>query len=381
MIASTSSRASTGARRSKLLPSLGILLVTGGVLLLLWFAWLWFNPGPAPYRYQLVEEGDVDKFSQLGLTAWPDLKLAKYEVYAEGVDKPLAITHIARQGAGSPVLLDWENRTSELLLTTDNKLSELTALATAINKYAARDALILAWWDTSRQIKLLAGRDTLFTQRVGEPLIVPPHWQDQMDAIRHYENEFWDASASAEEQRKFQRFADALLAEPQEGAAILRELAGMNGADKASREAYIAIHVTDLYKLGLMRPAQFDMAYKNFPMEGNMHGMIGYLKSWMQENGFKTHTLQSLSDKMVRGYFLRDAQSSNTLIAQMLPFTESQPLDLTAVQLIYQQGGYWVYKIPPAGGMPPSDAAPSPEAAASPGAAPLSPGAEPAAGS
>ena len=73
MIASTSSRAPTGARRSKLLPSLGILLVTGGILLLLWFAWLWFNPGPAPYRYQLVEEGDVDKFSQLGLTAWPDL--------------------------------------------------------------------------------------------------------------------------------------------------------------------------------------------------------------------------------------------------------------------------------------------------------------------
>ncbi len=184
-------------------------------------------------------------------------------------------------------------------------------------------------------------------------------------------------AASAEEQRKFQRFADALLAEPQEGAAILRELAGMDGAgkgDKTPREAYIAIHVTDLYKLGLMRPAQFDMAYKNFPMEGNMHGMIGYLKSWMQENGFKTHTLQSLSDKMVRGYFLRDAKSSNSLIAQMLPFTESQPLDLTAVQLIYQQGGYWVYQIPPAGGAPSSDATPSPCRA------PSSPGAEPAEG-
>ena len=366
MIASTSSRAAAptpGARRtSKLLPSLGILLVTGGILLLLWFAWLWFNPGPAPYRYQLVEEGGVDKFSQLGLAAWPDLELAKYEVYAEGVDQPLAVTHAARQGTGAPVLLDWENRTSELLLTTDSKISELTALATAINKYAAKDALVLAWWDTSRQIKLLAGRDTLFTQRVGEPLIVPAHWQDQMDAIKKYENEFWNATASAEEQRKFQRFADALLAEPQAGAAILRELAGMDGkGDGAPREAYIAIHVTDLYKLGIMRPAQFDIAYKNFPMEGNMHGMIGYLKNWMQENEFKTYTLQSLSDKMVRGYFLRDTKSSNSLIAQMLPFTESQPLDLTAVQLIYQQGGYWVYQIPPAGGMPPSAAAASPD--------------------
>ena len=37
-----------GDWESKLLPSLGILLVTGGLLLLIWFAWLWFNPGPGP---------------------------------------------------------------------------------------------------------------------------------------------------------------------------------------------------------------------------------------------------------------------------------------------------------------------------------------------
>jgi hypothetical protein len=40
----------------------------------------------------------------------------------------------------------------------------------------------------------------------------------------------------------------------------------------------------------------------------------------------------------------------------MLPFTQSQPLDLQALQLIYQQGGYWVYKIP--GGKEP-EAAPA----------------------
>ena len=38
--------------------------------------------------------------------------------------------------------------------------------------------------------------------------------------------------------------------------------------------------------------------------------------------------------------------NSNSLIAQMLPFTNSAPLDLKPVQLIYQQGGYWVYQIP-----------------------------------
>ena len=127
----------------------------------------------------------------------------------------------------------------------------------------------------------------------------------------------------------------------------------------------MALHVTDLYKLGLMRPGQFDITYKNFPMEGNMHGLIGYLKQWMQDNAFITYTLQSLNEKMVRGYFLRDAPSSQTLIAQMLPFTQSQPLDLQALQLIYQQGGYWVYRIPgskeaaAAQSAPPSTSAPA----------------------
>jgi len=332
-------RPAKGAKGTRLLPSLGILLVTGGILLLVWFAWLWFNPGPAPYRYQLSEEGPVSQFPQLGLEAWPDLTLARFEVYTEGVDQPLATGHTAKRGQGAPVLLDWENRTSELLVSLDGKLSELAALSAAIAKHAPKDALILAWWDTSRQVNLLSGRDTLFKSHIAEPMIVPVVWRDRMEAISKYENEFWGAKPTDEEQRRFQRFADALLAEPGKGAAILRELAG-------NREAYIAIHVTDLYKLGLMRPGQFDITYKNFPMEGNMHGLIGYLKQWMQDNKFVTYTLQSLNDKMVRGYFLRDPGSSQILIAQMLPFTQSQPLDLQALQLIYQQGGYWVYKIP-----------------------------------
>jgi hydroxylamine oxidation protein HaoB len=354
LTSATTSRAVTPARRNnRLLPSLGILLVTGGVLLLAWFAWLWFNPGPAPYRYQLVEEGGVDKFSKLGLEAWPDLTIAQYDVHAEQIDKPLASGHTARRGQTPPVLIAWENHTSELIASVDGKLSELTALATAINKYAAKDALILGWWDTSRQIKLLAARDTLFTSHVGQPLIVPTPWRTREEAIRKYEDEFWGARPSEEERRKFQRFTDALLAEPEQGAAILRELAG-------GREAYIALHVTDLYKLGLMRPDQFDITYKNFPMEGNMHGLIGYLKNWMQENNFTTYTLQSLSDKMVRGYFLRTDKNSNSLIAQMLPFTNSAPLDLKPVQLIYQQGGYWVYQVPSANPAPAPVSAPAP---------------------
>ena len=324
---------------NKLLPALGILLVTGGFLLLAWFAYLWFNPKPPPYQYQLVTEGSVDKFAEMRLDAWPDLNIRKYELRVPEVDNPIAIAHTANRGTGAPVLMTWEARISEPVLALDGKLSELTTIAGAIAKHAPKDALILSWWDTSRQLKLLIGSDTLFSNRIGEPLIIPPQWNERRDAIIKYEDKFWGAPAAADERQKFERFADAMVATPDAGSKILRELAG-------PREAFLVVHVTDLYKLGLMRPAHFDMAYKVFPMGGNMHGLIGYLKSWMQDNKYETYALQSISDSEVRAYFLRDAKSSNTLIAQTLPFTNTQPLDISALELVYQHGGYWLYRVP-----------------------------------
>jgi len=316
----------------------------GGIFLLGWLAYVSLSPGPAPYHYELVEEGGVDKFNQLGLEPWPDLAISKYEVYVDNVEKPIAVAHLVKNGEEPPVLLDWESLTSELLTSVDSKSSELVTLVTAIKKYAPEDAVILSWWDTSRQIELLTKRDTLFSSHHGEPMIIPSHWRERSDAIRNYEEEFWGDSAPAEERRKFQRFADALVADVEKGAGILRELAG-------SREAYVVVHVSDLYKLGLMRPKSIDLAYKNFPMNSaNMHGLVNTVKRFMAENNYATYTLQSLSDRTVRGYFIRDGH--DILLAQMLPFTETRPLELTSIQLIYQHGGYWVYKIPPIAAAP-----------------------------
>lgn len=320
--------------------------MAGGLLLLGWIFYLALNPGPAPYRYQLVEEGGVDKFGKLGLDAWPDLAISKHEVRVEGVDQPVAVTHIARRGDAAPVMLDWENRSGEPVAFVDAKLPELVALAKAIGKHASKDAVVLGWWDTSRQIRLLSGRETVFAAYVGEPFIAPVPWRGRSGPIGKYEREFWGAPASAEEQRKFQRFADALSGDVAAGSAILRELAG-------EREAYVAVHVSDLYKLGLMRPDRLGVAYKDFPVKGDMHGPIGFVKSWMRDNNYAAYALHEISDNQVRGYFLADATSGNTLLAQMLPLTTSKPLELEALQLVFQHGGYWVYKIPsvqPSGG-------------------------------
>ncbi len=315
--------------------------MTGGLLLLGWFTYLWFKPIPAPYQYQLVAEGDSKKFSKMDLDGWPDLKLSEYKVQANGVDKPIAEFVVARQNGGSPVLIYWKNSTNEILYNFDRKPSELTVLATAIKKYAPEDALILSWWDTSRQIKLLTGRDTFFTNHLNEPLMIPVPWLEQSQAIQAYEKQFWEIKYDPKELEQFKHFSQALAAPAEEGIKQLRQLIG------SDRETYLIVHVTDLYKLGLMYPDEIGVAFQNFPMTGNMHGMINQMKVQVKENNFDTYTLQSVSDTEIRVFFLSDEKSSETLLAKMLPFVDKKaPTELELAQLIYQQGGYWVYKLP-----------------------------------
>ena len=325
----------------KLLPLLGILLVTGGFILLIWFAYLWLAPGVAPYQYQLVEEGEASQFPELELEAWPGLQISKYEIQVTESDTPVALAYFGHRDSESPVLLNWENRTGEPLLALDRKPSELSALAAAIDKHTPADALILAWWDTSRQIRLLSKRNTLFNGHLNEPLIIPARWQESSEVIRAYENQIPQTSPSDEEHDQFQRFTEALLRSPEAGVARLRELIG------STQEAYLVIHVSDLYKLGLMYPEKFGVAYKNFAMTGNIHGLISHMKVEMKKHDYSTYTLQSLSDQDIRVFFLTDEQSADTLLARMFPFTgKAPPLELKAAQLVYQQGGYWVYKLP-----------------------------------
>lgn len=132
----------------------------------------------APYQYRLIKEGEAKQFPELELEYWPDLTINKYEVRTAGIDKPLAQAYFGRRDKGHSVMLNWSNNTAEALIGLDRKPSELTTLAEVIGKHATPESVILAWWDTSRQIQLLTGRNTLFKTPLYEPLIVPALWQE-----------------------------------------------------------------------------------------------------------------------------------------------------------------------------------------------------------
>ena len=197
----------------------------------------------------------------------------------------------------------------------------------------------MAWWDTSRKLSLLSSRQVLFNSHLAQPVLAPTYWKDRSEAIVRYEEEFWGGKASDKERAEFDRFVEALIAFPSNGAAQLREIVG-------TREAYIVVHTSDIYKLGLMRPERIDVAFKDFPLTGNVHGLTNQVKAWLADNNYTSYTLQSLSEKIVRAYFLREGGSSNILLAKMLPFSNARPLDIEALQLVHKEGGYWIYKIP-----------------------------------
>ena len=89
------------------------------------------------------------------------------------MEEAVASAYLARRGNTKPVMLAWENHVGEPMVFVDSKLSELSILAPVIAKNMPKDAVILSWWDTSRQIQLLTGLETVFTSHLSEPLITP----------------------------------------------------------------------------------------------------------------------------------------------------------------------------------------------------------------
>ncbi len=321
-------------------PVAGIVLAAGGALLLGWIGRAVLDPPPPPYHYQLVADGGVEKFPELGLKDQAGLDLKKYEIRAESADRPVAVAHVGSRGDGAPVLLSWQNNTGEPVLRLGPAAGELTALAAAVASHAPKQARILAWWDTSRQLQLLAGSSVLFEENMVTPLLLPPPWRAAERSIESLEREFWRAPASPQTEQRFAEFADAMLSEVPAGLEKLRRLAG-------DGEAYVVVHLTDAYRLGVMYPERFGVGFKDFPMTGQMHGTISGVKNWLKKQGYSAYAVERRDDTAVRVHFLTDKASTRTLLAQLLPFDTSNPLALDAPSVVYQHGGYWVYKLPP----------------------------------
>ncbi|MCC2111500.1 MAG: hydroxylamine oxidation protein HaoB [Hyphomicrobiales bacterium] len=318
---------------------IGILMILGGLVI---FGALWRSstaPQDPPYSYRVVAEGPPSAFADLDLADKPDLTIKKYEVRVDEVEKPLAEFHVANPDS-DPVLLDWLNHITEFVLATDSTLKEAKTVAEAITKYASDDALVVAWWDISRRLELLSGIKTVFNENLAKPALIPSVWAGRDETIAAMERTFWKVPETAKTEKKFDEFVDALLSEVKDGSARLKALAG-------DRESYVVVHLMDILKAGALKPDRIRLAYKDFSNSGQLHGQVRRIKDWSKNQGYKAYAVFPLNDQVKRAVFLTDEASSETLIARMLPFDTSNPFTIDEITLVYQHGGYWVYRLSP----------------------------------
>lgn len=319
------------------LPLLGAALVAAGAGLLGWLTWSVSHPPRAPYAYVQVAEGGPADFPELALGDRPGLSLRKYEVRSEGVDQPLGEAYVAQSADGTPALLDWRNHLAEPLLTIAGPLADTIKLAEAIEKHAPPEAPVLAWWDTSRRLRLLCDCNLLLTEHAGQPILLPEAWRGRAEAAAAAERAFWGEPKGLPEAAAL---ADALLSDEATGAEKLRRLVD-------GKEAFVVVDIGDAYKLGALHPDRFSIGFRDFPNGGDMHGTAKVVREWLKAEKHESYVVRPTEHNASRVYFLTEEGSTETLIAKLLPFPTSNPVQMTTLELVYQHEDYWVYRLPP----------------------------------
>lgn len=292
------------------------------------------------YRYDLGSELTAAELGELAALLPAGTVVQSARVLAPGQSRPLADLRLARTPQG-PVLLDWHAQVDDPFLTLLPALVETTVLAPVLARHVPEDAVVLAWWDVSRQIRLLTGAEVVFSESLGEPLFVPVRWHEQADEVREIEQAFWQVPDAGDREaglERFRRFATALLAPEEDGIAALRALG-------QGKPVVLVLHLRDLILLGQMAPQDLGVAFSDFGTLSEVHGMVQRVRAWMRENDHAAYGLMQSGTDPVRAIAVTDEASSRTLVARLLPLVGNDQGDVEGARLVYRTGGYVVFEI------------------------------------
>jgi len=319
----------------------GVAAIAAGALL--WRA----APEPAAplYRYVLDAALSGEQAQSMRPLIERGIRLEQGRILVGDEGDAAADFVLARSDAG-PVLLDWRARVDEPFLTLLPQPHELLAVADAIRRHLPADGVVLAWWDTSRALRLLADVPVVFDRHLAEPLIVPARWQAQRDAVVAADRAFFasggDADASNEpaqrDRERFHRFVDALLSDETSGIDKLRELAG-------NQPAVVVLHVRDALLLGAIHPERIGVAFRDLPGMGPSHEAIRHVRDWMSTNDLQAYTVLHRDGQPLRAVALTDDASGETLAARLLPFIGNRQSDVAGATLVYRTGSFVVFEL------------------------------------
>lgn len=310
----------------------GVALIAIGAALLGWSVYATLHPAARfETRLSPAPPEAVKDVADFGVK--PEA-LQQIEIKTPDERRPVATGIVARDEAGRLTPLVWRNQVTEPIFFADVSAADALKVLAAIRDHTPEDAVVLAWWDLSRAIRLVAGRAAPLDDPGARGLLIPTAWAD----VAAQEHARWGAGADAAPDA-FEPFIDALLlTDEARGAEALKKLAG-------GKPAYIAVHISDVSKAAAARPERLSVAYKDFASSGISHGVIKTAQQWLRDEKIDGgYAVEPMGGATRLHYFSRKGDS-DALIARLLPFSTSNPARLEKLQLVYQHKGWWIYRL------------------------------------
>jgi len=312
----------------------GVALIVFGFALLGWAIYAGLNPTvPFEARLAPISADAAKEVAAFDLSAD---RLQQIEISAKDERRPVADGIIARDESGRLTPLVWRNEVTQPIFFSDASASDLSKVLAAIREHVPQDAVVLAWWDLSRAIRLVAGRAAPLDDAQARGLLMPAAWS----AAAASERARWGAGAPVASVENFTRFIDALLDTDEARASeSLKKLAD-------GKPAYVAVRMSDVWKLAAARPQKLSIAYKDFAATGVSHGLIKSAQQWLRDEkidgGFAVEPMGGAT----RLHFFERKSDGDRLIARLLPFSTSLSSLLTRFSLVYQHKGWWIWRLP-----------------------------------
>jgi hydroxylamine oxidation protein HaoB len=315
------------------------VLIVAGAALLAWAAYSSLRPAGAPYemRFSAMPAEALSEIAGYGLDSAP---LERIEITTPDARRPIATGIVTRAADGRLMPLRWRNEVTEPVFFADLIPSDALKVLAAIREHVPSEAVVLSWWDFSRLIRSVAGRQAPLDDPLARGLLTPAAWRSNGDHVSKQEQSLWGAGVAMADGEVFARFIDALLFDEARGAAALAEIAG-------GKPAYLAVRLSDIWKAAAAHPDRLSIAYKDFPGASGAHGVMKAASQWMQEQRFEGGYAVEPIGAATRLHYLSRKSDSELLIARLLPFSTSNPLRLERFDLVYQHKDYWIYKLKP----------------------------------
>ncbi len=291
-----------------------------------------------PYRYETLAAPAPASGAAPGGASQ---ELSRVQVVRTADDQVLAQADIA-QSARGPVLVAWRAQVDDPFLHMTVDPAEAQAIAAVLARYRGSDTPVLAWWDTSRQLRHFGAGEVSFGSHFGLPLFVPAQWQDLRSKVSNAEAAFWKTSRDAAQEVEFREFVGALVSDESEGVKTLRKLA-------QGRKAVLVLHVRDILLLGQMEPKKVGVSFRDFSDPGDVHRSVRGVQDWLREDKGAAYTVLKRPNNMLRAVALTDEATGNTLAARLLPFVGNRQEDVVGLTLVYRAGGFSVFELNPVG--------------------------------